>query len=112
MVTPMISESAQVRLSNDAIPLRQQILGILAAAFLAGVLFFRFSLPPQSWRRMDASMSMEELHAKLGEPSAMKANEIGWRERRLLGNWELTVHLNEESGKSLQNNFRFGKESK
>ena len=103
----MFSEPAPVQLSNNPISLQQQILGVLAAAFLAGVLVFRCSLPPQSWRRVEASMTMEELHDKLGEPTIIKPNEICWREKRLLGHWELTVYLNEGSGKSLQNNFRY-----
>jgi hypothetical protein len=101
----MISEPAP--LNNETIPFRQQIFGILAAMFLAGVLLFRFNLPPHAWRRIDASMTIEDLQTKLGEPFVSTANEIRWREKRLLGEWRLTVHLDKESGKTFQNHFRF-----
>jgi len=81
-------------------------MGILAAVFLASVLLYRYAMPPESWRRVDASMTLEELHVKLGKTHLERVNEMRWREKRLLGDWELTVQLNGESVKKFQKHFR------
>ena len=84
----------------------EHVRGILAAAFLAGVLLCRVTQPPESWRRVNASMTIEQLRIQLGKPRMESANEMRWLEQRLVGNWELTVNFDEESPKAFQKHFR------
>jgi hypothetical protein len=68
---------------------RERLLTLLMFAFLGLVLLSRFSHSPRRWRSVDASMSPQELTARLGTPTFEGTNEMRWREKHLLANWEL-----------------------
>ena len=69
----------------------ERLQALLMFAFLGLVLLSRFSHSPMRWRKVDVSMSPEELLGALGTPTRDTANEIRWYEPHLLGDWELTA---------------------
>jgi hypothetical protein len=74
---------------SEPLSRRERLLTLLVFAFLGLVLLSRFSHSPRRWRSVDASMSPEELTARLGTPTFEGTNEMRWRENHLLGDWEL-----------------------
>ena len=84
---------------------RQRLLTILMFAFLGLVLLSRFSHSPRRWRNVDASMSPQELSATLGTPTFDGTNEMRWREKHLLGNWELIAERNGTQVTSLRKKY-------
>jgi len=73
---------------------RERLLTLLMFAFLGLVLISRFSHSPRHWRSVDASMPPQELSATLGTPTLERTNEMRWREKHLLGDWELIAERN------------------
>ena len=74
---------------SEPLSRRERLRALLALAVFGLVLLSRFSHSPRHWRSVDASMSPEELTARLGTPTFEGTNEIRWGDKQLLGNWEL-----------------------
>jgi hypothetical protein len=92
---------------SEALPRRERLLTLLMFAFLGLVLLSRFSHSPRRWRNVDASMSPQELSATLGTPTFEGTNEIRWREKHLLGNWELIAERNGTQVTSLRKKYHW-----
>jgi hypothetical protein len=95
------------KLKSDPLSRRQRLLTILVFAFLGVVLLSRFSHSPRRWRSVDASMSPQELSATLGTPTFERTNEIRWREKHLLGDWELIAETSGTQVTSLRKKYHW-----
>ena len=92
---------------SEPLSRRQRLLTILVFAFLGVVLLSRFSHSPRRWRSVEASMSPQELSATLGTPTFERTNEMRWREKDLLGDWELIAERNGTQVTSLRKKYHW-----
>ena len=85
---------------SEPLSRRERLSTLLMFAFLGVVLLSRFSHSPERWRSVDPSMSSQELSATLGTATFEGTSEMRWREKHLLGDWELIA---ETSGTQVTN---------
>ncbi|MEO5804732.1 MAG: hypothetical protein ABIR24_14500 [Verrucomicrobiota bacterium] len=89
---------------------REHVFGLITVAFLTGVLLFRYSLPPQSWRRADVSMTRPDVCFLLGTPEAdvkLGDSKDIWREDRLFGSWILEANFQNDAISTLRERFQW-----
>jgi hypothetical protein len=92
---------------SEPLSRRERLSTLLLFAFLGVVLLSRFSHSPERWRSVDPSMSSQELSATLGTPTFEGTNEMRWREKHLLGDWELIAETSGTQVTSLRKKYHW-----
>jgi len=92
---------------SEPLSRRQRWQVLLVFAFFGLVLLSRFNHSPRHWRHVDESMSPQELSARLGTPGFERTNEMRWRDKHLLGDWELIAERNGTQVTSLRKTYHW-----